>query len=127
MSIGAIQDSGNMGAAAAVRLPTNTQQARPTQAAPQANRADTGSDQSANQNRQGGSLSVEQAVERLKQFVSTADADINFAIDSNSGVSVVKIVDRSTKDVIRQIPSEEAISLAMALDKLQGLFVREKA
>lgn len=126
MSIGAIQDSGNLGAAAA-RLPANTQQARPTQAAPQANRSDSGSDQSANQNRQGGSLSVEQAVERLKQFVSTADADINFAIDSNSGVSVVKIVDRSTKDIIRQIPSEEAISLAMALDKLQGLFVREKA
>ncbi|MBL8405358.1 MAG: flagellar protein FlaG [Dechloromonas sp.] len=126
MSIGAIQDSGNMGAAA-VRLPTNTQQARPTQAAPPANRVDNGGDQSANQNRQGGSLSTEQAVERLKQFVSTANTDINFAIDSNSGVSVVKIIDRGTKDVIRQIPSEEAISLAMALDKLQGLFVREKA
>ena len=126
MSIGAIQDSGNMGAAA-VRLPTNTQQARPPQAAPPANRVENGSDQSANQNRQGGSLSTEQAVERLKQFVSTASTDINFAIDSNSGVSVVKIIDRGTKDVIRQIPSEEAISLAMALDKLQGLFVREKA
>lgn len=126
MSIGAIQDSGNMGAAA-LRLPTNTQQARPTQAAPPANRVDNGGDQSANQNRQGGSLSTEQAVERLKQFVSTANTDINFAIDSNSGVSVVKIIDRGTKDVIRQIPSEEAISLAMALDKLQGLFVREKA
>lgn len=126
MSIGAIQDSGNMGAAA-VRLPTNTQQARPTQAAPPANRVENGNDQSANQNRQGGSLSTEQAVERLKQFVSTASTDINFAIDSNSGVSVVKIIDRGTKDVIRQIPSEEAISLAMALDKLQGLFVREKA
>lgn len=127
MSIGAIQDNGNMGAAAAVRLPANAQQARPAQASPQAGRTDTGNEQSANQNRQGGSLSLEQAVDRLKQFVSTADADINFAIDSNSGVSVVKIVDRSTKDLIRQIPSEEAISLAMALDKLQGLFVREKA
>lgn len=127
MSIGAIQDSGNMGAAAAVRLSANTQQARPAQTSSQASRTDTGSEQSANQNRQGGSLSLEQAVDRLKQFVSTADADINFAIDGNSGVSVVKIVDRSTKDVIRQIPSEEAISLAMALDKLQGLFVREKA
>lgn len=127
MSIGAIQDSGNMGAAAAIRLPANTQQARPTQASAQTTGVNTGGEQSANQNRQGGSLSVEQAVERLKQFVATADADINFAIDGNSGVSVVKIVDRSTKDVIRQIPSEEAISLAMALDKLQGLFVREKA
>lgn len=116
-----------MGATAAVRLPANTPQTRQAQTSAQVAKADTGSDQSASQNRQGGSLSVEQAVERLKQFVSTTDADINFAIDGNSGVPVVKIVDRSTKDIIRQIPSEEAISLAMALDKLQGLFVREKA
>lgn len=126
MNINAIQDAGNLGTAA-LRLPNSTQQARPAQATAQATQVDTRSEQAANQNRQGPSLSVEQAVERLKQFVSTADADINFAIDGNSGVSVVKIVDRSTKDVIRQIPSEEAISLAMALDKLQGLFVREKA
>jgi len=126
MSIGAIQDSGNMGTAAAVRAPAPAAQSRPAQGAVQAAKVD-GQDQSANQSRQGGSLSLEQAVDRLKQFVSPTDADINFAIDGTSGVPVVKIVDRSTKDIIRQIPSEEAISLAMALDKLQGLFVREKA
>jgi flagellar protein FlaG len=127
MSIGAIQDSGNMGTAAAARAPAPTAQSRPTQGAIQAARAESREDPSASQGRQGGSLSLEQAVDRLKQFVSPTDADINFAIDGTSGVAVVKIVDRSTKDVIRQIPSEEAISLAMALDKLQGLFVREKA
>lgn len=127
MSIGAIQDSGNLGTVATVRLPANTQHPRAAQATAQVAKSDNGSDPSTSQNRQGGTLSVEQAVDRLQQFVATADADINFAIDGTSGVPVVKIVDRSTKDVIRQIPSEEAISLAMALDKLQGLFVREKA
>ena len=127
MSIGAIQDSGNMGTAAAARAPVPTAQSRSTQGAIQAAKAESREDPSANQGRQGGSLSLEQAVDRLKQFVSPTDADINFAIDGTSGVPVFKIVDRSTKDIIRQIPSEEAISLAMALDKLQGLFVREKA
>lgn len=128
MSIGAIQDSGNMGAVGPLRLPANTPQPRSAQfQAPTAagNKAQV---QSAAQNQQDkNSPSLEQAVDRLKQFVSTSDAEINFAIDNNSGVQVVKIIDRNTKDVIRQIPSEEAINLAMALDKLQGLFVREKA
>jgi flagellar protein FlaG len=36
-------------------------------------------------------------------------------------------LDSQSKEVIRQIPSEEAIQLAQALDKLQGLFVKAKA
>lgn len=127
MSIGAIQDSGNLGTAAAVRTQSAGTQARTVQSSSQAAKVDNAGNDGTNQNGRGNSLSVEQAVERLKQFVSTSEAEINFAIDGSSGVQIVKIVDRSTKDVIRQIPSEEAISLAMALDKLQGLFVREKA
>lgn len=128
MSIGAIQDSGSIGTTASVRQPITAQTSRPAAVTTQqATKADNGSDSSANQNQRDGTPSIEQAVDRLKQFVSTANADINFTIDNKSGVQVVKIVDRNTKDVIRQIPSEEAISLAMALDKLQGLFVREKA
>lgn len=127
MSIGAIQDSGNLGTQTAARVPASAPQPRPAQSTAQATKVDKGEDRSSSQNRLGDSPSLEQAVDRLKQFVSTTDADINFAIDQTSGVPIVKVVDRSTKDVIRQIPSEEAISLAMALDKLQGLFVREKA
>lgn len=123
MSIGAIQDNGNLGATVATRSATSNPQPRVSQASTQASKVDNGNVQSAKQN----SLSVEQAVDRLKQFVATSDAEINFAVDNTSGVQIVKIVDRNTKDVIRQIPSEEAISLAMALDKLQGLFVRERA
>lgn len=73
------------------------------------------------------SLSVEQAVKHLEKFVSTTNAEINFAVDTESGMQVVKVIDRGTKEVLRQFPSEEAINLAMALDKLQGLFVRDKA
>ena len=39
----------------------------------------------------------------------------------------MKVVDASTDEVIRQIPSEEIISIAKALDKLQGLLVEQKA
>jgi flagellar protein FlaG len=71
--------------------------------------------------------SVEDAVERVSKFVSQTANDISFSVDLDSGVDVVKIIDRGTREVIRQIPSEEMIALAQALDKLQGLFVRDKA
>lgn len=71
--------------------------------------------------------SLEEAVKHLADFVATASAEINFSIDQASGVQVVKIMDSNSQEVIRQIPSEEAIHLAQALDKLQGLFVKDKA
>lgn len=67
------------------------------------------------------------AVQHLSDFVSSFRPEINFTVDQASGVQVVKIVDNQSKQVIRQIPSEEAIQIAQALDKLQGLFVKETA
>ena len=72
-------------------------------------------------------LSVEDAVKHLSDFVSQANSEISFSIDQASGESVVKIMDTQTNEVIRQMPSEEAIQIAHALDKLQGLFVKDKA
>ncbi|WP_028994532.1 flagellar protein FlaG [Azonexus hydrophilus] len=71
--------------------------------------------------------SVEDAVDRLAKFVAPNQADINFSVDESSGIRVVKIIDRNSNEVIRQMPSEEAVALAQALDKLQGLLIRDKA
>jgi len=70
---------------------------------------------------------VADAVEKLSKFVSNIRPEISFSVDEDSGTRVVKIIDRQSKEVVRQIPSEEAIQLAQALDKLQGLFVRDTA
>ncbi|HEX7633662.1 MAG TPA: flagellar protein FlaG, partial [Noviherbaspirillum sp.] len=40
---------------------------------------------------------------------------------------VVKVVDQQTKTVIRQIPTEETLEIAKALDRVQGLLIRQKA
>jgi len=40
---------------------------------------------------------------------------------------VVKVVDKETKEVIRQMPSKEVVELAKALDKLQGLMIKQTA
>lgn len=72
-------------------------------------------------------LNIDDAVKRLTDFVAPTQSQISFSIDQESGVSVVRIVDTQSKEVIRQFPSEEAIALAQALDKLQGLLIKDKA
>ena len=67
------------------------------------------------------------AVDKIQKFVSAAASDIQFSLDDESGVTVVKVVDRGTKEVIRQIPSKEMLELAQALERLQGLLIRQQA
>lgn len=53
--------------------------------------------------------------------------DLLFSIDNDTGKTVVKVVDSVTDKVIRQIPSEELIAIAKALDKFQGLLLKQEA
>jgi flagellar protein FlaG len=70
---------------------------------------------------------VQEALDQIEEFVATSapNTNITFSIDPEDGF-LVKVIDSATKDVIRQFPSKEAIAIAKALDKLQGLFVRDK-
>lgn len=58
----------------------------------------------------------------------TAALDSNrlrFQVDKDSGKTVAQLVDTDGR-VLRQIPSEEAIELAKALNKYAGMFVDRK-
>ena len=46
---------------------------------------------------------------------------------ADMGVAVVKVIDKDSNKVIRQIPSEEVLQISKALDKLQGLLVKQQA
>lgn len=70
---------------------------------------------------------VKGAVEKINQAVQSSASGLEFSVDEETGINLVKVVDTQTKEVIRQIPSEEAVHIAMVLDKLQGLLVRDKA
>jgi len=52
---------------------------------------------------------------------------LQFEIDQDSDQIVVKIIDQSTKEVVRQMPTEEALEMAKAIDKMQGLLIRQTA
>lgn len=70
---------------------------------------------------------LESAVRSVQQFVRPMSGSLEFSMDDSTGKTVIKVIDRSTKELIRQIPSEEMLEIARALDRLQGLLVYQKA
>jgi len=70
---------------------------------------------------------VRDAVRKIEDVVSPAAQDLRFSIDDETGITVVKLIDTETHTVLRQIPTEEVMEISKALDKLQGLLVRNKA
>jgi len=59
---------------------------------------------------------VEAAVAQMNQFVQSSQRDLHFSYDSASGETVVKVLDRNTQELIRQIPDESFLKLAQLKD-----------
>lgn len=70
---------------------------------------------------------VEDAVKSVNEFLKPINDSIQFSIDDDTGISIIKVIDIATKDVIRQFPSEEMLSIAKAIDQMKGLLVQQKA
>ena len=60
---------------------------------------------------------VKAAVAQMNEYIQSTQRDLHFSYDANSGETVVKVLDRSTQEVIRQIPDEIFLRLAQQLDK----------
>ena len=66
-------------------------------------------------------------VKQLNEYAQSIQREVEFNIDSDSGQTLVKVIDTKTKEVIRQIPSEEALSVARYLSRGHGLVFHGKA
>ena len=67
------------------------------------------------------------AIAQVQDFTQSLAKELTFDIDDDSGRTIVKVIDSSTNEVLRQIPSEEMLGIAKALDKIQGLLIKQKA
>ena len=70
---------------------------------------------------------LEDAIQAANDFVKPFNNGIQFNLDDETGKTIVKVVDLTTKEVVRQFPSEEMLAIAKALDKVKGLLVQQKA
>ena len=68
-----------------------------------------------------------EVVSRLNDALQLAKRALQFHIDSDSGRTVITVIDQETDEVIRQIPPEEMLAIVNYLDQDSGLIVRGKA
>ncbi len=59
---------------------------------------------------------VRQAVQSLNKAVQTASSNLKFTIDEGTQEPIVRVVDTETGQLIRQIPSKEALAIANSID-----------
>lgn len=70
---------------------------------------------------------ISAALEDVRKAIQPIASELSFSLDEDSGRVLLRIIDRETDEVIRQIPSEELIRIAKALDRFQGLFLNKEA
>ena len=74
------------------------------------------------------SAQLQSAVDHINQMLTQDNKGVEFSVDSSTKKSIVKVVDSTTGDLIRQFPSEEGLSLTRAIDRIQnGLLITQKA
>jgi flagellar protein FlaG len=59
-----------------------------------------------------GSTEIREAISEINEFVQTVQRDLSFNMDEASGHTVIKVIDRESGDLVRQIPSEEVLAIA---------------
>lgn len=69
---------------------------------------------------------VEAAVEDINDFFQSMERSVQFSLDKESERMVVQIKD-GEGNLVKQIPSEQALELARHLDKVKGLLFEAKA
>lgn len=93
-------------------------------------KTDDGSNTSAaaaTQNLQPTGKELQAALDKLKKAADASSSDLQFSVDKDSGKTIVRVVDKGTGDLIRQIPSEDVLEIAKSIDKLQGLLIKKEA
>ena len=58
---------------------------------------------------------LQAAVSQINDHVQNLQRDLVFTVDDVTGKDVVTVIDRQSEEIIRQIPSEEALVLARRL------------
>lgn len=70
---------------------------------------------------------LEASVQDLNNLVQDLQRELRFSVDDESGQTVVSVVDRETKELLRQIPSEEVLQLRERMKEATGALFSDEA
>ena len=60
-------------------------------------------------------------------YAQNINREIQFSVHKETNQTIVKVVDRETDKVIRQLPSEEILKIAESLENFSGMLLKEQA
>ncbi|NLD14557.1 MAG: flagellar protein FlaG [Gammaproteobacteria bacterium] len=70
---------------------------------------------------------LDELVEDIQAATKVMQRNLNFAVDDSTGLTVIKVTDAVSGDVIRQMPTEDALRLAERLDEMRSLLFETRA
>ena len=65
-------------------------------------------------------VDISKIAERLNDFVQSSQRSLRFRVDDSSGRTVITVLNATTDEVIREIPSEEVLRLAEQLSSFSS-------
>ena len=68
-----------------------------------------------------------QLADELNEHIHILNTKISFLIDDNTGHTVIRISDRATDEVLREVPTQEMLKLAAKLSEVIGIILDKKA
>lgn len=72
-------------------------------------------------------VQVETAVRQVNAALEIRSIGIQFEIDKDTDKVIVKVIDRNSGEVIRQVPNEEVVRIAKVMGEMSGLLVDSAA
>ena len=70
---------------------------------------------------------LESMVSGLNDLVHELHRELQFSLDDESGEVVIKVIDRETDTVVRQLPPEEVLKLRKRLQEAAGVIFQDRA
>jgi flagellar protein FlaG len=69
---------------------------------------------------------VKESVKDINEIVEKVKEDLAFEIHDETERMMVKVVDRKTQEVIKELPPEEMLDLSARIHEMVGLLIDEK-
>ncbi|MBN0986810.1 MULTISPECIES: flagellar protein FlaG [Amphritea] len=70
---------------------------------------------------------LHETVAAINDFMSQFQRTLNFSVDQEGGQTIIKVIDKSNDELIRQIPSEDFIEISKHIEQMNNLLFSEKA
>lgn len=69
---------------------------------------------------------LQQALDKVKEGFEKANIRFEYSIDEVTKREVVKVIDKDTKEVIRQFPPEEILNMLQKMYEMLGILIDKK-